>query len=206
MIIRVLFSVVAIFCIACTAPMNNVSGDSGFLGDEQDYAVLKFDSRSKLYKHLSSEKVLTQYKSYSVAPIQVLASSDSQVFIEDREVEKLAEEFRGEIIKALGNSYSHLNTPAKDKAEIRIALTGVDANSLVGSLRPGLLVKRSGLGGAKMEAEIIDSVTGKRVATFMDSRQGRNDKYFQGLTKWGSSDEAFRAWAGLVRRFLRSEG
>ena len=56
------------------------------------------------------------------------------------------------------------------------------------------------VGEATVEVEMIDSITGERMAAAVDARAGK--KAFSQLTKWSDFKEACDFWAFRLRRFL----
>ena len=49
-----------------------------------------------------------------------------------------------------------------------------------------------------MEAEMVDSITGERMMSFVDARKGKRLNYTKGLTKWGHTKEVLGIWANII--------
>jgi hypothetical protein len=58
-----------------------------------------------------------------------------------------------------------------------------------------------GVGGAAMEAEIVDAVTGKQVAAVVESKQGSRVP-FSNLGEWGTAKGVMDSWAKRFKERL----
>ncbi len=182
-------------------------GPTGFLGTEHSYQQLQADPRTGLKKFEASPGILRHYQSFAIGDVQVIFTArDAELGVSQREINEMARTFRERLIRALGNSYAVLDSPARGKAIIRVALVDVTPNRLLGSLTPGILMPKVGAGGAAMEAEIIDSVSGRRLVAVMDQRMREPTGYFQGWKKWSSTEEAFDGWANILKQSTSRRG
>ena len=59
----------------------------------------------------------------------------------------------------------------------------------------------SGLGGASLEAEILDSVSHEQLAALVESKLGNRFR-LEGLAKWGDAKRIMDNWAKWVRERL----
>lgn len=67
----------------------------------------------------------------------------------------------------------------------------------------GAVVPNVDLGGAAIEAEMLDSATGQRVAAFLDTRKGRRfGGTLAAARTWGHAEAAFGVWAKELRERL----
>ncbi len=115
-------------------------------------------------------------------------------------LKELAEYFRTQIILELGERYSVVKKPGPGVARVRIAITDVQAAKRLLNIHPGSIIMGAGLGGACMEGEVVDSVSGERIAAVIDCQKGRRG--LAGLTKLEQSEQALKAWAGRFRMRL----
>jgi len=106
--------------------------------------------------------------------------------------------------------YAVVDEPGPGVLRLRAAITDVDAGrpaanvgaKVAGAATMGsaLLVPAIDIGGAAIEAEMIDSATGERVVAFADAKKGRR---FMGTVaaaqRWGHAHAAFKAWAKQLR-------
>ncbi len=133
--------------------------------------------------------------------------------IQADEMKELADMFHTAALKALEGGYPIVGDPGRDVLRVRVAITDIEpsnpaksaittvmpAGLAVSFLKKGATGKHTGVGGAGMEAEFLDSLTNERVAAAIDKREGSK---LSGLTKFGSANEAFEFWSGRLRTFL----
>ncbi len=147
----------------------------------------------------STPGVLRNYTAFHILPVNVYSTEKDYLRrVSDPEVEKLAEEFRAELIDKLGERYTLLPQPSRSVAFIQVAMTDVSTNYAAFQLLPGLVVPNAMRGGASIEANFIDSVSNRTVAVFRDSRQGARQGFMSGLGKWDGAKRAFEEWAQLL--------
>jgi hypothetical protein len=108
--------------------------------------------------------------------------------------------------------------PGTGVLDVRIAITNVEptggkknaalkagATAASVTVAPGasLAVPRLSVGKVEIEGEMLDSVSGERIAAFVTGKGGR--RWFSGLNaykKWGDIEAAFRSWAKNFRERL----
>jgi hypothetical protein len=133
--------------------------------------------------------------------------------IQPEEMKELADMFHLAAVKALEGAYPIVGEPGDDVLRVRVAITDIEpsnpAKSAITTVMPiglalstikkGVTGKHTGVGGAGMEAEFLDSLTNERVAAAVDKKGGSK---LSGLTKFGAANEAFEFWSGRLRTFL----
>ena len=77
----------------------------------------------------------------------------------------------------------------------RTAITDILPNKVYLNLHWSTTLIGGGIGGASLEAELVDSLTGERMLAFVDARKGKKLNYTKGLTKWGHTKEVLGMWA-----------
>jgi hypothetical protein len=98
------------------------------------------------------------------------------------DLEKIKAYMREALINVLEPRYDAISTgPGPKTARIRIAITNVKKGSVLG------------LGGASIEAEFLDSLTGEQIAAFLESKQER--KPFGAFSSWDDSKAVMDDWA-----------
>lgn len=143
---------------------------------------------------------LGRCEAFFVEPITVYSiEGDYLRRVEDEEVQKLADDFRRKIIRELDSRHTMMPQPRRNMALLRIAITDVSTGYLTLQLLPGALVPNAMRGGASIEAEFIDSVSGARIALFRDTRQGERQGFLSGLGKWDGVQKAFDEWARMLK-------
>jgi hypothetical protein len=83
---------------------------------------------------------------------------------------------------------------------LRIAITGIEKTTPIANIHPAMKMSGMGLGGAAMEAEAVDSVSGDRVAAVVDAQSGRRLGITAGLKKYGHAQQVMVGW---VERFVK---
>ena len=140
--------------------------------------------------------VMQRYDAFYIPDIAVYSVEDDVLRrVSSREVQDLADKLRTKLIHQIDDKYTMFSQPAKNVAMIRIALTDVSTTYTVFQLLPGVVFPNAMRGGASIEAKVVDSITGKEVLTFRDTRQGKREGYFSGLGKWDGVEKAFDEWA-----------
>lgn len=130
--------------------------------------------------------------------------------IQASELQDLADTCHKSLFAALGNAYPLVTEPGPDVLRIRLALTDIATsnparNAMSTVLPVGLAVSvarkavtgaYTGVGGASMEVELLDSMTGERLAAAIDTFNGSK---MSGFSKLGATEEAFSFWAKRLR-------
>lgn len=126
------------------------------------------------------------------------------------ELKELSDTFHSSVLEALGETYPVVTEPGSDVLRIRLAITDIEtsnpAMSGLSTLTPvGLVVSTAkkattgtytGVGGASMEAEFLDSMTNERLSAGIDTFNGSK---MSGFSKLGATKEAFEFWAKRLR-------
>jgi hypothetical protein len=133
--------------------------------------------------------------------------------IQPEEMKELADSFHLAAAKALEGAYPIVGEAGADVLRVRVAITNIEPSNPIASgittvmpvglvlstIKKGVTGKHTGVGGASMEVEFLDSLTNERVAAAIDTREGSK---LSGLTKFGSTKEAFEFWSGRLKAFL----
>lgn len=113
---------------------------------------------------------LKNYQAFIIDPVQI-SSQKGQLKPEDRA--EIATYFRESLVKVLGETgYKVTSTPGVGTARIRVALTNVQDSKWWMKVHPVGNLAGGGRGGASMESEIIDSVTGEQLAAVVQAGTG----------------------------------
>ncbi len=171
---------------------------SGFLAD---YSELKpsNDIRGALvYEHPTV--TLKDFSKFIVEPVAVhFAPSADGVTIDPAKLFELAQYLRGQAVKALNEKYQVVNNSGPGVLRIRVAITGIEQSIPLLNIHPGTKLLGIGLGGASMEAEAVDSVTGERILAVVDSQRGNRMSLFAGLSEFSHAKQVMDMW---VERFV----
>jgi hypothetical protein len=174
---------------------------SGFLGDGRVYASLKPNPQHpEMLVYRQKEKPLADYDAFIIPPVKVYLSPQGvKRSRTPAEISELAQLFRNTVHAALADRYSITNKPGARVAVLRLALTDVDPSSAHSEIVPGALLDGAGLGLAKVEGELIDSVTGEVVAASVVSSKGKRYPFTVGVHTWEHTQGLLSDWANLLR-------
>lgn len=121
-------------------------------------------------EYISSD--LASYRAFIVEPV-AFRLARKQTKLNDNEREDLAQHFKHALEAALlEQHYEVVDQPAPGAARIRFAITDVRRAVWVLNLHPGSKLTGAGAGGAAMEGEIVDSISGRQLAAMMQSSRG----------------------------------
>ena len=208
----VLAVVMVAILFGCAASGMKDVQQSGFLGD---YSMLKpgGDDRAALVYI----KPGTDFKPYNKIMFdRILVSLADEA--EHKEADpallaEMAEYYQEALINAVKGGYTQVDKPGPDVLRVRVVITGIKPSSPVSNtlstiVPVGMVVAGAtkaasgdnlGTGEAATEIEVVDSVTGERLAAAVDRRQGGKSA-FGG--KWDDTKEAFDYWATRFRERL----
>jgi hypothetical protein len=185
---------------------------SGFLGD---YAQLKpgGDDRAALV-YMKPGVNFKQYDKLMFERVMVLFSDNADYrVIDPTTLKELADYYQNAIFQAVKGGYEIVGEPGPGVLRVRVAITEVKpskpvANTLSTITPPGIIIssvtkvasnENLGTGEAGTEFELLDAMTGERLAAVVDKRQGGKG-VFRG--KWDDTKEAFDFWAKRFRQRL----
>lgn len=154
---------------------------------------------------------LSKYRRVMVDEAQFFLSKDAASHgLQASELKELSDTFHRAIFEALGNAYPLVTEPGTDVLRIRLAITNIETSNPAMSgittvLPVGLAVSvakkattggHTGVGGASMEVEFLDSMTNERLVAAIDTFNGSK---MSGFSKLGATKEAFEFWAKRLR-------
>ena len=176
------------------------AGHTGFL---KNYAQLKPDPKvDGALRYVNPKRNLKQYDRFLIDPIAVyFAPAAKGAGIDPAKLKELTDSFRSELEKALTKNYKVVSAPGKGVMRLRIAITDVDESEPLLNIHPFMKLTGAGLGGASMEGEGIDSLTGERIGAIVETRSGDRMSLGSGLSRMGHAKQVMRYW---VERFLKN--
>lgn len=202
MITRAAAAMAVALLAACATP---VPERSGFLGD---YSQLKPDKYGKSAL-LWAEKPgfdWRRYRKLMIDPVLVYyhPKADNRAIQADA-VQKLAVHFHEAAVAELKGSYEVTTTPGPDVLRVRAAITDVvPADPRINAVTTVVAFVPLDLGGAAIEAEFVDSVTGERLAAMVERKKGSPLNLAGGFTELGHAKAAFAEWAADLKRALQT--
>ncbi len=190
----IMISVMAIvlFC-GCQEKQTSV----GFLSDYS-----KLDRVSDQTLRYLPNNALSGYSSFIIDPVTVrFYSTSTNAKVNRQDKEHLAQFMYTEVRRALYGKYKFAWKPGPGVARVRIAITDVKESKTLQNLMPMTKMAGTGLGGASIEAEVVDSQTGKQIAAILETQTG-NRLSLDGLSKWGDTEAVMKDWATRLRQRL----
>lgn len=179
---------------------------SGFLGDYSDFEAS--EQREGTLVYVNHDIDTSRFTRLTIDPVLVYFDPESMDYGPDRgidptELKELTDYFYDAVVRAVEDAYPVVEESGPDVLRVRIAITGVvPVNETVQLLTAAAMKMGLELGEASVEAEFVDSETGRRVYALVDKKAGARYKTLQGLNKWGHVKGAFEEWARAFRRQL----
>jgi hypothetical protein len=142
------------------------------------------------------------YSKFIIEPVVMLYSQPEEKRIfDDEELEDLQDHFATKVREALikDDAYQVVAVPGPGIATLRIGITDVD--DTIGALNVTIYTKitGAGLGGAAMEGELVDSVTGEQIGAVI--RWGSGSRILRaGFTHTGDAKIVIGRWAKDLRQ------
>ena len=202
----------ALFLAGCAASgMKNVE-ETGFLSD---YSQLKAggSDRAALY-YVKPGINLSQYNQIMFDRVLVMLSDSAEYkAVDPALLKELTDYYQMALLDAVRGGYQIVDQPGPGVLRVRVAITGLQpskpvANTFSTILPIGWAVSGAtkavsdenlGTGEASTEFEMLDALTGERLAAAVDRRQGGKSA-FRG--KWNDTKDAFDFWAKRFRARL----
>ena len=82
-----------------------------------------------------------------------------------------------------------------------MALTDISGSTAT-SLLPQAKLMGAGIGGASMEAEVVDSMTGEQIGAVVESKKG-SKMPFANLGEWDAARQVIDDWAKRFKKTLQ---
>lgn len=194
---------ISIFFCGCGG--SNWAFKAGYLSD---YSKLETVSDSS-YRYLDTA-ALKNYNAFIVNPVEVKFQTHSKASVSqskgeltEQDVNDLANYFHSAIIDAIKDAgYNIVYKAGPDVARIRVAITDLEKTNIALSAVPTARVATgAGVGGAAMEAEMLDSVSGKQIGAIVETKAGSRVP-FTGMSTWGGAKSAMDEWAKRFKQRL----
>jgi hypothetical protein len=145
---------------------------------------------------------LSGYDEFIVDPVIVhFHDAEKAKKLDPDAVRELADHLRSEIVTALVDGYSVVTQRGPRVARVRIALTDIRHDTSVLNILPPARVSGVGLGGASMEAEVVDSQSGEQIAAAIHTQKGKRLS-LDGFQKSSSAKAVMKDWAKRFRKRL----
>jgi hypothetical protein len=194
-------SVLMILTIVLAVVLTGCSSARPTTGFLSDYSKLEKESDTSM-RYVDNVAV-AKYSGFIVDPVQVrfYEGSKSEGKLSDQQITDLTSYMHEKILEAVrasGKTVAY--QPGVGVARIRVALTDIEKTSAINIL-PQTSLLGVGIGGASMEAEVIDSATGKQVGAVVESGKGGRIP-FTNLGDWTASKKVMDGWAERFQKRL----
>jgi hypothetical protein len=164
-----------------------------------------------LLRYVNPAADFTGYNKILIEPVQVFAAPNSKLAKMDRkDIQALVNYLHATVREQLGSDYTLVQENGPGVLRLRIALTEAKGSALVMDTLSSIVpigtavsyVKRvavgthTSVGSARVEMEMVDSQTGKRLLAAVDERAGT--KYtgkFDKWKKWQDAKDSYDHWA-----------
>jgi hypothetical protein len=179
------------------------SGQQEEVGFLSDYSKLMKESDSIL-RYVNQKKV-GNYSAIIVDPVEVhlqsKAKAKDEAKLTQQQIEDLANYFQDAIVREIAKSGKKIAyQPGPGVARLRVALTDIEKSDAI-SMLPQASLAGVGIGGASVEAELIDSVTEEQLAVTVQSRTGSRVP-FSTLGDWTAAKQVMDKWAKEMSKRL----
>ena len=174
---------------------------TGFL---KDYSKLTpHPEEEGRFRYINPKMNVGDYSKFIVDPVVLqLSKEGKEEEIDQEDLNEQVTFFHGKILEELGKDYQIVNKPGKGVARIRVAITHIDKTNPALNIHPGTKLTGAGLGGAGMEGEMVDSVTGETIGSVIDFQMGSRLSLVAGLTWFGHAQAVMEDWAEDIRKFI----
>jgi hypothetical protein len=178
---------------------------TGFLGD---YSQLKPGTKDQmLLVYFNPRANWKQYNSVLVERVQVWDSPDSKVTPENEQM--LSNYYYNALKENLSKNFKIAEQPGPGVMTLRVALTNpttatpvlrtvsvvIPQARLLNSVNNLATGSYAFVGSAQSEGEVLDSVTGERLAAAVDRRSGGLSVKNADVWEWGDAKNAMDFWA-----------
>lgn len=172
---------------------------SGFLGD---YSKLKPTEKFEGAFFWESPK-LKDYKKVMVDPVVVhFAPNAGGIGIDPGKLKQLTDRATQELMKVVAKRNQLVRNPGPGVARVRTAITDIKKTTPVANIHPGSALIGMGLGGASFEGEIVDSLTGERLAAIYDTKPGSRVGTTAGLKEYGHAQQVIDRAVELFGQYI----
>ncbi len=190
----VLLILLVVFC-GCESKEKAMTG---FLSD---YSRLKKESASTL--RYVNEDAVRRYSSFIVDPVGVhfYSGSKSEGKLNEQQLSELTNYMHSKIVEAVqGAGKTVVEQPGAGVARVRASLSDIKKSTAV-SVLPQASLLGAGIGGASMEAEVVDSMTGEQIGAVVDSGTGSRVP-FTNLSDLNAAKTVIDGWAKRFKERL----
>jgi hypothetical protein len=171
----------------------------GFLSD---YSKLEAQSDVSA-RYAPAGNRLGKYKDFIIDPVVIHFHRDSEAKgkLKEQDLTDLKSYMRTALVKAIEDQYGIVYQPGPNVARVRVAITDLKKSKIVQNILPIGKVAGTGIGGASLEGEMLDSQTGEQLGALVESQLGKRLS-LDGYSTWGDAKAVMDEWAKRFRARL----
>ncbi len=178
--------------VACVIAGAGCAGPPKSVGYLSDYSRLH---RAGPDLRFVDEAKLAGYSQFIVEPVDIhYYKATKGKDTASTTTRKLANHMHSAVVSALAGSYKVVSQPGPGVARVRLALTNIQHDTPALNAVPQTRMTGLGLGGASMEAEMVDSQTGEQIAAVAQTQKG-DRLSLDGFSEWSSAKDVMDDWA-----------
>lgn len=206
-------------CMRRTHQVRSVT-PAGFLKDYSQMKKGKFGEELLVYVNPQTD--FSKYDKIMIDPVTIWVKAEYQVMdlpgwgpVPQEDKQRLADCFYAAIKKQLAQDYTLATVPGPDTMRLRVAITETQGSKVVLAVISVVtpigyastakrLVEGTNMfvGKASFEGELVDSVTGERLAAGVDRRAGIRSIPIGIASTWDDVNNAYDIWAKKLRKRL----
>ncbi|MHC4772602.1 MAG: DUF3313 domain-containing protein [Planctomycetota bacterium] len=171
---------------------------SGFLSD-----YTKLQEESKSFFSYFNDAAFSKYSAFIIDPVklQIYSNEKTKGKLTQEQLTDLTNYMHVKIVEAFqGAGKKIAYQPADRVARVRVALTDIQKTHAINML-PQASLMGAGIGGASMEAEVVDSMTGQQIGAVVQSKLGSRIP-FSNLGDWRAAKNVLDAWGKRFQKRL----
>ena len=182
-------STAAVILVATLGGCKMGAYETGFLSDYKNLA-----KEGDALRYVNTEE-MKNYSSFIVDPVKFVSHKGAKP--EDpKAAEIVTSAFHKDIVTKLeAANYKVVHTPGPGVARVRVAITDIDNSNPVLNIIPQTHLIGMGIGGASMEAEVVDSESGKQIAAVVQGKRGSRMSFAGMGSRQGDAKAVCAGWA-----------
>ena len=206
MFVKTLFFITIIFLSGCNTKAINTSQFSGFLTSYKD---LTFDKNQNAYRWID-ESTIRHYHSVVITPIQVYPANQANPAIAQQATSYLEEQFTNR----LRGRKKLKSRPGNGVLQLRAAITSITKKTEgfkayeilpIAAVYKGIQAaagERATYIDVNLEAELVDSQTGKVVAALVEKTIGETQKRSEDQLEFSDAKPTLDKWVIRFDKFI----
>ena len=171
---------------------------TGFLSD---YSKLESESNVS-YKYIAPNNALGNYSKFIIDPVAIHFYDESKGGkVKEKDLTAMQDYMHDVLVNAIEDKYEIAYASGPGVARLRAAITDLKKSRILMKIWPTTKLVGTGLGGATLEAELVDSQTGEQIGSLVESQVGKRLS-LEGLSSWGDARAVMDRWAARFRQRL----